>query len=183
MKPLKTRKIAFHRRKFSIRLKVTRFFSELSKNSAMANEKNTETKAIFFCGGVSNGSISSSPVISPNRPPKDVNTSECHSTTIPMKKIVNEAALNPEFGRRKLLSDTRRSPQDWIISEKSLATVGSTFNASVITGKATAPPPSVVIPKSEILSRPRLRTSDHRSEDHHQRHHVALFEQGQRSIL
>ena len=39
------------------------------------------------------------------------------------------------------------SPQDWIIREKSLATVGQTFNAKVITGNATAPPPSEVIPK------------------------------------
>ena len=38
-------------------------------------------------------------------------------------------------------------PQDWIISEKSLATLGQTFNAKVITGNATAPPPSEVIPK------------------------------------
>ena len=38
-------------------------------------------------------------------------------------------------------------PQDCIINEKSLATVGLTFNAKVITGKATAPPPSDVIPK------------------------------------
>ena len=38
-------------------------------------------------------------------------------------------------------------PQDWIISEKSLATVGQTFKAKVITGNATAPPPSDVIPR------------------------------------
>ena len=42
-------------------------------------------------------------------------------------------------------------PQDCIISEKSLATVGATFNAKVITGNATAPPPSDVIPKNLIL--------------------------------
>ena len=43
--------------------------------------------------------------------------------------------------------DYKISPQDWIISEKSLATFGQTFNAKVITGNATAPPPSEVIPK------------------------------------
>ena len=38
------------------------------------------------------------------------------------------------------------SPQDWIISEKSLATAGVILKAKVITGKATAPPPSDVMP-------------------------------------
>ena len=41
-------------------------------------------------------------------------------------------------------------PQDWIISEKSLATFGQTFNAKVITGNATAPPPSEVIPILQV---------------------------------
>jgi hypothetical protein len=40
------------------------------------------------------------------------------------------------------------SPQDWIISEKSLATAGEMLKAKVITGKATAPPPSDVMPIS-----------------------------------
>ena len=39
-------------------------------------------------------------------------------------------------------------PQDWIIIEKSLATGEGIFNAKVITGYATAPPPSEVIPES-----------------------------------
>ena len=37
-------------------------------------------------------------------------------------------------------------PQDWIISEKSRATAGAIPKARVITGKATEPPPSLVIP-------------------------------------
>ena len=39
-------------------------------------------------------------------------------------------------------------PHDWIIIEKSLATGEGIFNAKVITGYATAPPPSEVIPES-----------------------------------
>ena len=41
-------------------------------------------------------------------------------------------------------------PHDCIIREKSLATAGATLRARVITGKATAPPPSLVIPKGKI---------------------------------
>lgn len=37
-------------------------------------------------------------------------------------------------------------PQDWIMMEKSLATAGRIPRASVITGKAMAPPPSEVAP-------------------------------------
>ena len=37
-------------------------------------------------------------------------------------------------------------PQDWIMSEKSLAMAGGIPRANVMTGKATAPPPSDVIP-------------------------------------
>ncbi len=37
-------------------------------------------------------------------------------------------------------------PHDWIIREKSLATAGVMSSANVITGKATALPPSLVIP-------------------------------------
>ena len=48
-----------------------------------------------------------------------------------MKNIVNAAAV---------------IPQDCIIREKSRATDGEILNASVITGKAMAPPPSEVIP-------------------------------------
>ena len=40
-------------------------------------------------------------------------------------------------------------PQDWIISEKSRATSGAMLKARVIMGKATVPPPSLVIPKIE----------------------------------
>ena len=38
-------------------------------------------------------------------------------------------------------------PQDWIISEKSRAIEGGILKARVMTGKATAPPPSLVIPE------------------------------------
>jgi hypothetical protein len=37
-------------------------------------------------------------------------------------------------------------PQDCVINEKSLAIVGLIFKTRVMTGKATAPPPSEVAP-------------------------------------
>lgn len=40
-------------------------------------------------------------------------------------------------------------PQDWIMSEKSLATEGAIPRARVITGNATAPPPSEVMPETK----------------------------------
>ncbi len=52
-------------------------------------------------------------------------------TLIFIQNIVKEAAV---------------IPQDCTMSEKSLATVGSIPNAKVMTGNATAPPPSDVIP-------------------------------------
>ena len=40
----------------------------------------------------------------------------------------------------------KHSPQHWIMNEKSLAMDGVRCRTSVITGKATAPPPSAVAP-------------------------------------
>lgn len=37
-------------------------------------------------------------------------------------------------------------PIDWMVKVKSLTTSGKTFRSIVITGKATAPPPTLVIP-------------------------------------
>ena len=56
---------------------------------------------------------------------------ECFSSLIFIQKMVKAAAV---------------IPQDWIIRLKSLATEGEIPRARVITGKATAPPPSLVIP-------------------------------------
>ena len=46
----------------------------------------------------------------------------------------------------------RNLPTDCTISEKSLATFGFIFNSKVITGNATAPPPSEVMPKNKLRS-------------------------------
>ena len=59
------------------------------------------------------------------------NINENHSNLTFMNNIENVAAV---------------IPTDWMIMLKSLATVGWTAKASVITGKATAPPPTLVIP-------------------------------------
>ena len=45
-------------------------------------------------------------------------------------------------------------PQAWIMREKSLATWGVICRARVITGKATAPPPSLVIPTTPWCNAP-----------------------------
>ena len=50
------------------------------------------------------------------------------------------------YGLNFYESDVRNLPTDCTISEKSLATFASIFNSKVITGNATAPPPSEVIP-------------------------------------
>ena len=47
----------------------------------------------------------------------------------------------------------RNLPTDCTISEKSLATSGFIFNSNVITGNATAPPPSEVMPKDTLRSK------------------------------
>ena len=69
-------------------------------------------------------------------------------------------------------------PHDWIINEKSLATAGAIPNAKVMTGKATAPPPSEVIPAtvapkiivilSTYLSGKRLKRSCLKAKHHQQ---------------
>ncbi len=77
-----------------------------------------------------------------------------------MKKMVNAAAdiphdwsspttLPPRFRptlMNRIVNAAADIPHDWIISEKSRATAGDVPNANVITGNATAPPPSDVIP-------------------------------------
>ena len=67
--------------------------------------------------------------------------------TMARKKSVRYKYFTDKFWLYMLKNNCEILPQDWIISEKSLATVGQTFNAKVITGNATAPPPSEVIPK------------------------------------
>lgn len=57
MKPFAIRIPAFAMLNFWILSKVIRFFSIFNRNNASANERNTETNAIFFCAGVINGSI------------------------------------------------------------------------------------------------------------------------------
>ena len=50
-------------------------------------------------------------------------------------------------------------PQDWHIIEKSLATDGSIPSARVMTGNATAPPPSEVAPP---IMAPKIMVMDKR---------------------
>ena len=61
--------------------------------------------------------------------------------------MVNAAAVIPDFECKfEKIYKNVFLPQDWIMREKSLATAGLIPRARVITGKATAPPPSLVIP-------------------------------------
>ena len=78
--------------------------------------------------------MNSKPIAMPTIPPSEQNMRECHSSCTRIQKIVKAAAV---------------IPQDWIISEKSRATAGDMLKARVMTGKATAPPPSLVIPKQK----------------------------------
>ena len=56
-----------------------------------------------------------------------------------------------DFSLKKSFHNLLRNlPTDCTISEKSLATFGSIFNSKVITGNATAPPPSEVMPKDKL---------------------------------
>ena len=50
------------------------------------------------------------------------------------------------FNVHSLVHSTSSDVQPWIMSEKSRATEGAMPRASVMTGKATAPPPSDVMP-------------------------------------
>jgi len=69
--------------------------------------------------------------MSPADPPREDRPRTLHSHLILMKMIVNDAAV---------------IPHDWIRTEKSRAMVGLMLKARVMTGKAIAPPPSLVIP-------------------------------------
>ena len=71
------------------------------------------------------------PRIIPAKAPVLQKMRECFSSLILIQKMVKAAAV---------------IPQDWIIRLKSLATEGAMPRARVITGKATAPPPSLVMP-------------------------------------
>ena len=74
--------------------------------------------------------MNSRPIAMPTRPPMEQNMMECHSSCTRIQRMVKAAAV---------------IPHDWIMSEKSRATAGLMPKASVMTGKATAPPPSLVI--------------------------------------
>ena len=65
-------------------------------------------------------------------PPIEQNMMECDSNCTRIQKMVKAAVV---------------IPQDWIISEKSRAIAGEILKARVMTGKATPPPPSLVIPE------------------------------------
>ena len=131
MKPVSRRTISFQRLKSGMILYVLRLWYKLSRNSAKAKENHTLTKPIFFWGGVRLGSMNSRPIAIPRMPPIEQKMMECHSNCTRIQKMVNAAAV---------------IPQDWIISEKSRATAGAIPKARVMTGNATAPPPSLVIP-------------------------------------
>ena len=130
-KPVSRRTIIFQRLKSGMVLYVLRLWYRFNRNSANAKENHTQTNPIFFWGGVRLGSMNSRPITMPTRPPMEQNMMECHSSCTRIQKMVKAAAV---------------IPQDWIISEKSRATAGLMPKASVMTGKATAPPPSLVIP-------------------------------------
>ena len=86
-------------------------------------------------------------MIIPAKPPLLQNIKECFSSLIRIQNIVNAAAIIPTFQIDHIqFYEFQYSPHDWIIKEKSLATAGLIPRASVITGKATAPPPSLVMP-------------------------------------
>ena len=67
----------------------------------------------------------------PINPPMEHRTNEKDSVLTFMNNMAKVAAV---------------SPADWTISPTSLAIIGWTSNASVITGKAIAAPPNPVIP-------------------------------------
>ena len=71
------------------------------------------------------------PTIIPITPPRKEYIRAVRSIVIFLKKITREAQV---------------IPTDWIIREKSRATEGDILKPSVITGNATAPPPSLVAP-------------------------------------
>ena len=89
-------------------------------------------KPSFFSFGVNRSSLISRHIMSLS-PPRELKASALHSHLILMNRMVNDAA---------------NIPHDWSMTEKSLATLGGVVNARVMIGKATAPPPSFVIPKS-----------------------------------
>ena len=72
----------------------------------------------------------------PGMPPMVQQMSDAQSSLMRMKKMEKAAA---------------DIPQAWIISEKSRAMYGATLKAIVITGKATAPPPTLVMPGRNII--------------------------------
>merc|ERR1719500_282700 len=105
--------------------------SLLRRKRAKAKLNQMQTKLSLFSGGVKAVSTTSRPKIMPTMAPRLQKTRECHSSFTFIQKMVKAAA---------------DMPQDWIIKLKSRATAGLMPRASVITGKATAPPPSLVIP-------------------------------------
>ena len=131
MNPVNRSTMSFHNLNSGIVLYVFRLWKRFNRNRAKANANHTHTNPIFFWGGVRLGSMNSKPIIMPKIPPREQSVKECHSSCTRIQKMVKAAAI---------------IPQDWIISEKSRATAGAIPKARVITGKATEPPPSLVIP-------------------------------------
>ena len=66
---------------------------------------------------------------------------ECSDTSARFRNVAGHSDLV-----HKHLANLYDLPKDCVISEKSLATEGSIFKAKVMTGNATAPPPSDVAP-------------------------------------
>ena len=104
----------------------------MRKRSTDAKENQMLTNPIFFSTGVNLWSKNSRPMMSPRTPPAALRPRALHSHWTFMKNMVNEAA---------------DIPNDCMRTEKSRAVTGDILKARVITGKATAPPPSLVIPK------------------------------------
>ena len=129
--PTNNRTKVCHSPKLTIWSKVFLLCSLLSKKRAKAKLNQMQTKPSFFWGGERAGSTTSRPRIIPAKAPVLQKIKECFSNLILIQKMVKAAAV---------------IPQDWIIRLKSLATAGAILRARVMTGKATAPPPSLVMP-------------------------------------
>merc|ERR1719500_234581 len=130
-KPTASRMAACQAPNLGIKSNVFLLCSLLRRKRAKAKLNQMQTKLSFFSGGVKAVSTTSRPKIMPAMAPRLQKTRECHSSFTFIQKMVKAAA---------------DMPQDWIIKLKSRATAGLMPRASVITGKATAPPPSLVIP-------------------------------------
>ena len=150
-------RFTFQTLSWGIALKVLLFLYLFRRNNANANENQMQTKPIFLWAGLSAGSTTYKPNIMPNIPPNEQKTSAFHSSWTwkyrftKIHFLVKMRIHTVVYGTqhtfiKKMVKAAAVIPQDCIMSEKSLATMGLMPNPRVITGKATAPPPSDVIP-------------------------------------